>query len=162
MSATTTRVADYAARFEAANGEVIALIRGCTDEQFQQPCVNEERPVGVVAHHVALVNGAFARIVEKLAAGEIYSPTMSWAEIDRGNAQHARDHAAVGKQETLDALRANGDAVAQGLRSLRDDQLERVAGTFGDRELTVAQVVEYVVIGHTAEHLASIRATLTV
>ena len=80
--------------------------------------------------------------------------------VHRSNAQHARDFAAVGKPETLDALRAHGAAIAELLRSLGDDHLDRTAGVFGGRELSVAQVVERIVIGHAREHLASIRATI--
>ena len=57
-------------------------------------------------------------------------------------------------------LHAVAAAIAQQLRGLADEGYDRIAGTFGDNELTVGQVAEFVVIGHTAEHLGSIRATL--
>ncbi len=154
------RVEQLAAQFEAVNDELIESVTRCTDEQWRQPSASERWPVGVVAHHVAAVNGGFARFVEKLAAGETYSPTTSMDEIHKSNAQHARDYAEVGKPEVLDALQTNGAAVARALRSLDEEQLGHTAGVFGGQEMTVARVVEYVVVGHTAEHLASIRATI--
>jgi uncharacterized damage-inducible protein DinB len=160
MSTTTTRAEEYAARFAAANDEVIALVVDCTEEQWRLRCVDEERSVAVVAHHIAEVNAAFTRMVARLARGQTYSPQTSMAEIDRQNAQHARDHAGVGKPEVLDGLRSSGEAIARQLAVLSDAQLDRVAGVFGGREMSVAQVVEYVVIGHTAAHLDSIRATV--
>ena len=157
MTAPAEELAD---RFEAVNDEIIAIVTGCTDAQWRQPCASEGWPVGVVAHHIAVVQGAFARMVETLAAGETFSPRSSMEEVHRSNALHARAHAAVGKPETLDALRTNGAAIAQRLRSLGDEHLDRTAGVFGGRELSVAQVVEWIVIGHAAEHLASLRATI--
>lgn len=156
----STRVEELAAQFEAANSAVIALVESCPEEQWRQPCANEERTVAAVAHHVAEVNGAFAGIVAKLAAGQTYTPASSMQDVHQGNAQEAREHAAVTKAAVLEALRANGAAVARQLRSLGDAQLADTAGTFGERQLSVAQVVEWVVIGHTAEHLASLRATV--
>jgi uncharacterized damage-inducible protein DinB len=156
----TTRVEEFAAQFETANNEFIATVEGCTDAQWRQPCASEGWSIGVVAHHVAVVYPAFAGIVERLATGVTLPPRSSMDAVHRSNAQHARDYADVGKTETLDALRANGAAVTQRLRSLSDEQLDRIAGVFGDRELSTAQVVEWIVIGHTREHLASIRATI--
>lgn len=160
MTATTTRGEGYAARFEAVNDEVIALVEGCTDEQWRQRCLNEERTVGVVALHVAEVNGAFAGMVARLASGETYTPNVSWPEIHAANAQHASQNAGVEKAAALDGLRANGAAIARQLRGIADEGYDRFAGTYGGNDLTVAQVVEYVVVGHTAEHLESIRGTI--
>jgi uncharacterized protein YndB with AHSA1/START domain len=159
-AATTARVERFAAQFQAVNDDIIAIVDTCTDEQWRQACVNEGRSVGVVAHHVAVVHRDFTRIIEALAAGATHSPRSSMEDVDRGNARHARAHAAVGQAETLDVLRTNGAALTHLLRGLGDEHLDRVAGVFGGHELTVAQVVEWVVIGHAREHLASIRATI--
>lgn len=156
-----TRVAELAAQFAAVNEELSALITGCTNEQWRQPCVNEIRPVGVVAHHAATVQQeSFTGIVATLAAGETFSPKASMEEVDQINTQQAQEQAAVGKAEILHILRASAATITQHLRGLDEAQLERIAGTFGGHELTVAQVIEFVVIGHAREHLASIRATV--
>lgn len=154
------RMEQFAAQFEAINDAVIAAITGCTDEQWRQPCASEGWSVGVVAHHIAVVHRAFTGLTETLAAGEMLPPRSSMEVAHRSNARHACDYAAVDKPETLDALRTNGATVAQRLRSLGDEQLDRTAGVFGGRELSVAQVVEGIVIGHAEVHLASIRATI--
>ena len=155
-----TRAAQLAERFAAVNDEISALITGCTDAQWRQPCADEIRPVGVVAHHTAIVQQAFTRMVALLVAGETYTPNTSMEVIDQLNAQHARENAAVEKEETLGILRASAATIAQQLRCLDDARLDRVAGVFGGHELTVAQVLEMVVIGHAGAHLASIRATV--
>lgn len=156
----SNRIEEYARQFEAVNDETIVFVKECTDEQWRQPTASEGWSVGVVAHHAAEVNRAFVEILERIAAGDSYSPSISTEELDRQNAQHARDFANVGKQDVLALLHSNGSALARAIRSLSEDQLERVAGIFGDIELTVAQVIEWVVIGHPTEHLNSIRATL--
>jgi hypothetical protein len=155
-----TRAEQLAGRFEAVNDEMSALVMDCTGQQWRQPSATEGWSVGVVAHHVGEVQGAFARMVAALAAGRTFTPTSSMDEVHRSNAQHDVDYAAVGKPEALDALRESRAAIAPVLRDLDDGQLDRTAGTFGGHQLSVAQVVEMVVIGHVAEHLASLRATL--
>lgn len=159
MPVQTTRTEQLAAEFTAVNDDVIATVMQCTDEQWRQPCVNEGRSVGVVAHHIATVHRDFTGLLTALVAGQTWSPGSSMADVDEGNARHARDYATVGKPETLDLLRTNGTAVTELLGRLDDEQLDRIAGIFGGHELTVARVVEWIVIGHAREHLASIRAT---
>jgi uncharacterized damage-inducible protein DinB len=161
MATTKTRAEQLAAQFETANNEVIAAVTGCTEAQWRQTCASEGWPVAVVAHHIAVVNRDFLWLLARLGAGEVLSPRSSMDDVHRSNAQHAHDFAAVGKPETLDVLRENGAAVAQAIRDLSDGQLDRTAGVFGGRELSTIQVVEWIVIGHTREHLASIRATIS-
>ncbi len=156
----TKRAEQFAARFEAVNDEVIATVMGCDEEQWRQPCASEDWSVGVMAHHIAVVHRDFIGLVEALAAGETRSPGSSMRVVHRSNAQHARDYAAVGTPETLDALRTHGAAIVHLLGSRGAAQLDRTAGVFGEQELRVAQVVERIVIGHAAVHLASLRATL--
>lgn len=101
MSALVKR---FAAQFEALNTGVIDAVTACPGEQWRQPCANDERSVAIVAHHIALVNGGFARMVERLASGETYTPNTSMEEIHQINAQHARDYAGVDRDEVLDLL----------------------------------------------------------
>lgn len=154
------RIEAYAQQFEAVNNETIALVTACSDEQWRQVTASEGWSVGVVAHHAAEVNRAFVNILERIAAGDTYSPSISTEELDRQNAKHAHDYANVGKQDVLALLQSNGVDLARAIRSLREDQLEQTAGTFGDLKLTVSQVIEWVIIGHPAEHLNSIRSTV--
>jgi hypothetical protein len=160
MSSLTTRTEQLAAEFAAVNADAIATVTGCTTAQWRQPCVNEGRSVGVVAHHIATVHHDFTGLLTALVAGQTRSPGSSMEQVHASNARHARDFATVGQSETLDLLRTNGAAVIQLLGRLDDEQLDRTAGVFGGNELSVARVVEWIVIGHAREHLASIRATI--
>ena len=155
---TTTRIDQLVARFDAVNAGAIALVEACTDAQWRATCAAEGWPAAVVAHHIAVVHDEFMPLVRAFAGGETFSPGSSMDDVDRVNAHHAREFADVGRPETLDVLRVNGAALAQLLRAIPDDGLDRIAGTYGGREMTVAQVVEWIVIGHVQSHLASLRA----
>ncbi|MCC6629426.1 MAG: DinB family protein [Chloroflexi bacterium] len=160
MSATTTSAADLIGRFEAVNASLIALITSCPDLRWQAPCADDERSVAVVAHHTATVQQEFIPMVTTLAGGGTYTPASSMDEVHQSNAQHAHDHAANDKPATLALLQASGATIIQLLQGLDAAALGRTAGSFGGHALSVAQVVEYVVIGHAAEHLATLQATL--
>ncbi len=156
----TSRAEQLAAQFTAGNDTAIAAIAGCTAEGWQRSTASEGWTVAAAAHHLAAVQQVFVGLVTVLASGETSSPPPGMDDIDRSNAQHAEEYAAVGKAETLAILRTSGAALAQLLRGLDDAQLDSVAGTFGGQELRVAQVVERVVMGHAGVHLASIQAAL--
>jgi hypothetical protein len=82
------------------------------------------------------------------------------SDIHENNARHAREHAAVPKEAVLATLHENGASVLALLRGFRDEQMETLAGNFGGNDLTIAQVIERIVIGHGMEHFTSISATL--
>lgn len=154
-----TRAEQYAAQLTAVNGQVLGAIGDCTEVEWRRVCVGEERTVGVVAHHIATVEGVFAAVIRALSAGGYAVPNLSAAELERMNARHAEEFATVGKAETLELVRTNGASVADAIAVLDDAQLEQVAGVFGGHELRVAQLVELALIAHIREHLASIHAT---
>lgn len=156
----SVRAEKLAATLEEVNDEIVAIIVGCTDEQLRQSSVGEGWEVAVVGHHVAVVHTAFAPLAERFAEGGTHSPAVSWDEIHRMNAEHAREYAGVDRQVVLDKLRTNGAELAAKIRTIGEDQMDRVAGVYGDNELTVEQVTEYVFVGHPMEHLTSIRATV--
>jgi uncharacterized damage-inducible protein DinB len=148
------------AQFRSLNDDVINAVEECTDEQWHSETAAENWTVAALAHHIATVNSGFAGMVERLAAGDTYTPNISMDKIHEENAKHAREYASVGKTVVLDELRSGGSAVVAALEKLNDEDLDRHAGLFGGNPLTVGQVFEYVVIGHTAEHCGSMKATL--
>ncbi|TAK64056.1 MAG: DinB family protein [Dehalococcoidia bacterium] len=157
---TTTKIEQLVARFAAVNDEAIALVEARTDAQWRATAAAEGWSAAVVAHHIAVVHDEFMPLVRAFAGGETFSPGSSMSDVDRINAEHARDFADVSQPETIEALRTNGAALAELLLAITDDGLGRTAGAYGGREMTVAQVVEWIIIGHAQEHLASLRATV--
>jgi hypothetical protein len=156
----TTKIDDLIARFDAVNADAIALVETCPDARWRAICPAERWTAAVVAHHIAVVHDEFLPLVRAFAGGETFSPGSSMDDVDRTNAEHARAFAGVGRHETAEALRANGAALSVALRAIADDALRAIAGTYGGREMTVAQVIEWIVIGHAQSHLDSLRATI--
>lgn len=154
-----TRAEALAEQFEAVNTELVAVVEACAEDAWRRPCEGEGRTVGVTAHHVAVGHAGFAGMVGAVARGQAV-PTISLEALHEMNARHAREHAAAGKPETLDALRRHGDGLARVVRGLSDEQLARTTAAFGGREMSVGQIVEHIIIGHPRQHLASIRAAL--
>ena len=116
---------------------------------------DEGRRVGTVAHHVAV---ALPRQVEFIRAivrgGETPRPSNA------ANAEHARANPDPDRAETISLLRLNSSEAAALVRGLSDEELVRTGQTFAG-EMSAAQAIERVLIGHVDWHEGSIKATLT-
>lgn len=157
---TTSQVEQLATQLEGVSDELIATVEGCTDEQLRLTTARERWPVAVVAHHLAVTYGAIADLLAGMAADQSFRLELAEGELDENNARHAREYASVGKQETLDLIRANRPTFVAQIRNLDDGQLDRTAGIVDGNELTVLQMIEGAGIYHTADHLESIRETI--
>lgn len=145
-----------AQQFKEMNAALIDTAANCSAEQWRRPIAGEPRPVGVIAHHVSEVEGFFAGVL----SGSIPDLALSSADIDANNARHAEEHANADQAETVAALRANGEALAQAIASLSAEDLQASPFSIDGQELTKEQVIQFGVIGHFEEHLASIRAVI--
>ncbi|MCI0890515.1 MAG: DinB family protein [Chloroflexi bacterium] len=149
-----------AAKFEAANNDVIATIEAASDEQWKTVCADEGWSVGVVAHHIGGGHPLIAGLVQGLASGADIPPLTS-EQLDQANAQHANDHANCTKEETLEMLRTGGSTAASAVRGLTDEQLDRSSTVIaGAPDMTVEQVIENVMIGSVTGHHASIKKAI--
>jgi hypothetical protein len=151
-----------ATTFERTVADLAALLAGCSEADWQRRCPDEERPVGVVAHHVA--GGLHAQVEWlRLVANGKPLPPVTAEMIDETNAEHAVRHAHHTKDETLATLRRNSAEAAAVIRALTDEQLDRQGSMplFGERPLSAEEVVRYVMIRHVIGHTRSIRAALT-
>jgi uncharacterized damage-inducible protein DinB len=157
---TLSRAQQLATGFEVVNDGILDAVANATPEQWQRVTESERWPAGVVAHHVAEVQRFFTGVIAGLADVETAPVELRGTDVDANNARHAAEFANVGKTETLDALRANGAALAERIRGLDDDQLARVALVFDGQELTAEQVIAVAAIAHFQEHLGSLRQAL--
>ena len=155
------RAQELAARFEKANDEFIAIVQGCTDEQWHTSVPDDGRSVALVAHHVAGAYRAIASWVRMIAEGQPLPP-MTQEMIDEGNAQFAAQRPNPTRQETVDLLRRNGERAASLVRGLSDEQLDRTGSTplFGPNPLSAEQVIRGTLLGHLRGHRRSIEAAL--
>jgi hypothetical protein len=164
--AKTSRAARLADQFEAAQEGFIRLVESLTVEHWRMKGKNtpelrinnedESRPVGVIAHHVA-VNQDWIMSRIKAIIDDKPTPPVDFKEI---NAHHANEHAHATRAEVLALLRDSKPRIAKELRAVQDDQLDK------ERELpsgtmTVQQRIERVLIGHMKSHQASIEATIS-
>ncbi len=159
-SPVATRSERFADQFKAVNDELIALVEGCTPDEWRRTSAEEGWYVGVVAHHIASSSPAFRKLVEEVAANVSLMPRVTMEIVNAGNARHAEEFAAVSQDEVLDLLRVHGPEVEAVLRDLTEEQLAHTTSVFMGNEYSLAEIVEMVVIGHARMHLASLRATL--
>lgn len=157
MSEEATQLAG---QLDAVTRDFIEVVQACTPEQWSQTTSSEQWPVGVVAHHVAASYPAFDQLVQALTAGVQTIPPVSAEQLHNGNAQHAREFAKAGKAETLDLFQNSGAPLVQRIRGLSDAQLGITTDIFFGGEMSLRQIIERIIIGHPASHLASIRTTL--
>ena len=150
--------ADWASRFEQVNREIIATVVALADDQWSIIVPGEDWTVGVVAHHVGYGHEIIAQWVELLARGGAIEATSQ--EIDDENAEHARQFASCTKEETIRYLAERGEAAAQIVRGLSDQQLAR-PGQVRGVAWTAAEMIERVLIGHAQRHRAHVQSALT-
>ena len=161
---TNARSAALAEQYEAAHDEFARLVESLDENQWHLTGKNfpvridnedEGRSVGVIAHHVA-TNGDWIteRIQTMLVGGPLAPVNMRTI-----NAEQARSHAGVTKDEVLRLLRASRGRIASAVRSIPDDQLDIQRSTPAG-PMSAAERVEKVLIGHLKQHQGSIEAAL--
>jgi hypothetical protein len=156
---TSERASVIADDLAAANAEVLAFVRSCSDEQWVLTVPGEGWRVGVVLHHIAEGHGQGLHWLESMARGDGVTDTAD--EIDRANAAHATRAQDVRPAETIVLLESNGAELEAALRALTDEELDRCApfGPAGGREL---RTVDFAMVAprHAREHLAHARGAL--
>lgn len=170
-----SRASRYAAEFEATLAEFIRLIESLNDEQWTRVGRNypqrlneedENRAVGVIAHHVAVSAAGIMERIQALAEGRPLPPISSGTQnqalqaVSTQNAQHAAEHANVTKEEVLRLLREQQSQIAAALRAIPDDRLDQSADTPAG-PMSIAQRIERVLIGHIKMHQGSIEAAIS-
>ena len=93
-----------AARIEQGVAELAALVEGLTEAEWAMVVPNEERPIGVLVHHVASSYPVEVDLASTLAAGKPIEGVTSDV-IDGINADHAAQFAKVAKEDVLKLLK---------------------------------------------------------
>ncbi|HKW07412.1 MAG TPA: DinB family protein [Candidatus Dormibacteraeota bacterium] len=160
-----TRAAKYADDFVAAQRGFIELIESLSDEQWQAAGRNypervndtdENRTVGVIAHHVASSEQFIIDRIYLMLEGR----PMPQVNFTESNARHAAQKSGVTREEVVALLRANEDQIPPRIRAISDDKLD-VEHQTPAGPATVAQRLERVLIGHLKMHQGSIEAALS-
>lgn len=140
---------------------LIDFIEGCSDAEWVTRVPNEERPVGVVIHHVASMLPIEVDFIKILASGKAIAGITS-DEVDQMNAQHADENVSSTKDETLAILKRNSEITIAAIRKLTDEQLDRAAtvSLHWEVPLTTQYFIEDHPLTHSYAHLSSIRDAL--
>ena len=79
------RSEELAKKFDTSCGEMNKTVEALSDAEWKKVTSAEKWPVGVVAHHVALVHEGISELVQLVAKGQPL-PTLTMDMIHAGNA----------------------------------------------------------------------------
>jgi DinB family protein len=158
MSKRTNALAQ---RLEYGARELEELAAGLSESEWNSRLPKDGRKVGVVVHHVATMYPLEIELASVLAAGKPISG-VTWDAIHELNANHAREHDGVTREEAMNLLRKNSAAAAATLRAFTDEQLDGAAPVSlnSDAPLTCQFFLEDHAVRHSYHHLAAIRRAL--
>ena len=156
-----TRAQVLADRIEQGADALAAFAKTLSPAEWKTRLPKDGRPIGVVVHHVASVYPLEIQLAQTLAAGKPIAG-VTWDAVDKMNAEHAREHAAVEKTEALDLLRRNSREASAAVRTISDEALDRAAPVSlnADAPLTCQFFIEDHPLRHSFHHLARIRAAV--
>lgn len=155
------RAEALAQRLEQGARELGEFAEGLSDAEWRMTMPADGRTLGVIVHHVASIYPLEIQLAQTVASGQPIAG-VTWADVAKVNADHAHQHKAVGKTETLDLLRRNSKAAADAIRALSDEQLDAAApiSLNADAPLTAQFFVEDHAVRHSFHHLALMRAAV--
>src|SRR5688572_16500356 len=157
----SARAEALARRLEQGIDAMIGFASTLTERQWQTPVPKDGRTVGVVVHHVASVFPIEIELAQQLARGQAITG-VTWDDVHAMNAGHARDNAAVTKEQAIRALRENSASAGAAIRALTDAELATAAtnSLYANAPLTCQHMLEDHAVRHSYHHLAKIRAAV--
>lgn len=148
--------AGLAAQLLGTNLTVIEFITACPSMYWDVIPPGEVRTIGAIAFHIGRSYedqiGGLTAILEEQPLPELFD------DLDGHNARMAEVDFGRPKDEAIDLVQANGDAMARFITSLSDEQLEQPAPV--GPNLTIRHIVESAVSAHTNHHLAEMQGFL--
>jgi len=140
---------------------LISFIESCTEEDWKTWIPNEERPVGVLMHHVASMLPVELEFIKMLASGKGITD-INDLDVHQMNTQHADANVDRTRDETRELLKHNSELIIATIRELSDEQLDRVApvSLHWDSPVSTQYFIEEHPLNHSYHHLDSIRTVL--
>lgn len=155
----SARAQALAGQFDDTLTETAALVESVPDDLWDAPLADEERPIGVVAYHIGDAIGFELRVLQAAARGE--DSPITWDDIHAANARDTVANAGVTRSQALTVLRQNGALATAAIVALSDNQLDQVVNVdFLGGQVSVAQIIEWLLIGHLRWHEPGIRGAL--
>ena len=151
-----------AERLERNVQDLLKTAASLTDAEWKKPVsATDRRTIGTIVHHVGNMLPLEVQLAQMIAAGKPLEG-VTWDEVAKINAEHAKNFASPAKAEALDFLRTNGMKAAAAIRELRDEDLDSATpnSLYSDAVLTCQFMLEDHAVRHAAHHLGKIRAAL--
>lgn len=150
---------EEAARFMAAHEDLTMFVHHCDDAQWATVVPVEERTVAVMADHMAAGYDLVVDWIQQAQAGKPIPGTR--AEQDMENANHARERAAVSREEVVARLEAAAPRVAAVLAAVPQEVADGDVH-FGPAEgpMPVGRLMSMASI-HVTRHLEHVREALS-
>jgi SAM-dependent methyltransferase len=156
------RAAALADRIEEGAANLVSFAEGLSEEEWYTPVSEiDNRPIGVILHHVARVYPIEIDLARTIASGKAVAD-VTWEAIAGMNAKHAREFSGATKASVLELLQQNSHEAAAAVRAFTDAELDRAAPfslSYG-APVTAQFVIEDHALRHSWHHLARIRKTL--
>jgi len=159
-----TRAELLAARIEEGAACLADFAEGLSDNEWRTPVRangRDNRPIGVIVHHVASVYPIEIELAKAIAGGNAITD-VTWDAVADMNGKHATENVAASKAAALQLLRKNSREAAAAVRKFTDEELDTAAPfslSFG-APVTAQFVVEDHALRHSWHHLARIKAAL--
>src|SRR2546423_15148482 len=135
-----TRGERVAAELHAVNEELGRLLESLSEQQLRTTVADEQRPIAVVALHVARAHPRINERVAALASGRPVPPRRP-ALFDERNRREAQANPNPGREETIAMLRSGCAAAAAAIAQLTDEQLDRPGEEEPGRPTTAQRVI---------------------
>jgi ubiquinone/menaquinone biosynthesis C-methylase UbiE len=154
------RASALAERIEEGAEGLAAFAEELSDGEWLTPVSpgRDERPIGVIVHHVAAVYPIEIDLARRIAGGEAVTD-VTWDVVAELNARNAREQAGITKATALELLRRNSHEAAEAVRRFTDEELDRAAPfslSYG-APVTTQFVIEDHALRHSWHHLTRIR-----
>lgn len=149
------------AQIDAATAATRTAIENCTEAQWTTQVEEEGRTAGVVLHHIAYAIPFVVQWAVGVARGE-GAPAVTYDDVHALNHQHAAAQAGVDPAATLALLASNAVAAREALGQLTDADLQTSVpfALIGGNPVTTQQMVQWFLVNHAHNHLASINGAL--
>lgn len=148
-----TRGVALAAQLLETNLTVIEFITACPSMYWDVIPPGEVRTIGSIAFHIGRSYedqiGGLTALLHEEPLPELFD------DLDGHNARMAEIDFGRPKDEAIDLIQANGEAMARFVTSLSDEQLEQPAPV--GPNLTIRHIVESAVFAHPNHHLDEMR-----
>jgi len=154
------RAKDLSKRIESFRDDVIVYVAALSGEDWKAECDWEEWTAGVTARHIGAGHFRIFELAGMIVEGKELPP-LTVDQINAMSDKDSRAHSDCTKDEALDALRENGTELAAFIAGLSDDELDRKGSmpAFGG-EVTVSQVIEFVIFQSAQQHFDSLKTAV--